>query len=59
MRVEDLIKKLEALQSAYGNYKVFLKENENSIRVVEDVFYEDALMFDDEEVKNHRYFLIS
>ena len=58
MRVEDLIKKLEALQNAYGNYKVFLKENENSIRIVEDVFYEDALMLDEDKTKKHRYFLI-
>lgn len=59
MRVEELIKKLVALQNAYGNYKVFLKENENSIRIIEDIVLEEAiLMIDDEKVGNHNYFLI-
>lgn len=59
MRIEELIKKLVALQNAYGNYKVFLKENENSIRIIEDIVLEEAiLMIDDEKVGNHNYFLI-
>lgn len=59
MRVEDLIKKLEALQNAYGDCKVFIKKDEYEIRMVEDVVLEEALlMFDDEKVKKHKYFLI-
>ncbi len=59
MRVEELIKKLKALQDMHGNYKVFLKENEFDIKIVEDAFYEEALMLDDTKNKKHRYFLIS
>lgn len=60
MRAEELIEKLEALKNAYGNCKVFIKEDEHEIRMVEDVVLEEALlMFDDEKVRNHNYFLIS
>lgn len=59
MRVEDLINKLEALKNAYGDCEVFIKEDEHEIRIVEDVVLEEALlMFDDEKVRNHNYFLI-
>lgn len=59
MKVEKLIEKLEALKNAYGDCKVFIKEDEHEIRMVEDVVLEEAIiMFDDEKVKKHRYFLI-
>ena len=60
MKVEKLIEKLEALKNAYGDCKVFIKEDEYEIRMVEDVVLEEALlMFDNQKVRNHNYFLIS
>lgn len=58
MKVEKLIERFEALK-IYMEIVKSLKD-EYEIRIIEDVVLEEAfLMFDDEKVRKHNYFLIS
>lgn len=58
MKINELIEQLKALESAYGDYEVFIKEDENNIRIVESVFFEEALLLNEDSIKNNNYFLI-